>query len=98
VGIGFADFGVRLGGPVVLALLGFAAAGGDSGNGEVTNGVLGAVVGFFLGYAGSIALDAAVFAREKVARERSGYNFQMLPIRDIDGRMKLTGAGLSGQF
>ncbi len=40
-----------------------------------------------------------MLAREKIKREPSqAYHLQILTIRDVDGRMKLTGAGLAGTF
>jgi hypothetical protein len=103
VGIGFADMGVRLGAPVLLAVGGFLLGGGGGPNGssrDLGTSAAGAVIGFLIGYTGAIALDAAVFAREKVKRDprAAGVQLQSVPIRDIDGRMKLTGVGVGGQF
>jgi hypothetical protein len=97
-GIALADLGVRLAAPLV-----FAAAGnrfGPRDHGEVFDSTSGVLIGFFAGYTGAIALDAAVFAYEKVPREprAAWYQLQMVAIRSIDGRTKMRGAGLGGQF
>jgi hypothetical protein len=70
-GMAFADLGVRVGAPVVLGSLGLLAgcAAGSGGDDVLDACVVGGVVGFFLGYGAAIAIDAALFAREKVEVE-----------------------------
>ena len=100
VGIGFADMGIRIAAPVVLALAGNALAGRGGSSGELFASGEGTAAGFLVGYAGAVALDAALFARERVKRNAHAawYTPQVVPIRDVDGRAKPTGAGIGGQF
>lgn len=62
VGRGFADFGIRVGAPIVLSLLGYAAL--HKGNGNDFDGAAGAVIGAALGIIGAIVIDASVLAYE----------------------------------
>jgi hypothetical protein len=72
VGWGAVSFGIRLGAPLVLSLVGLGvgcAAGGSGSGGIVGLGAgcaAGFAGGFLLGEGTAIALDAAVFGYEKV--------------------------------
>lgn len=69
VGMAFADLGIRVGAPVVTTLIGGVigcSKSSDGDFGDVTACATGLALGFLVGYAGAIAIDAAVLAREKV--------------------------------
>lgn len=60
-GRGFASFGIRIGGPVVLGVAGAMAENCGGGGGDFC-GLGGALIGTTLGIATAITIDAAVFA------------------------------------
>jgi hypothetical protein len=67
-GKGAASLGLRLGLPVGLGLLGFAAGSAMSGGKGYGGAVLG-VFGFVAGFPAAIAIDSAALAREDVEEE-----------------------------
>jgi hypothetical protein len=71
VGMGFASMGLRVGAPIVGALIGLAAGAGAcssrSGNGDCL--AVGASLGFLGGYVTAVAVDAAVLAYDEPKRE-----------------------------
>ncbi len=115
VGIAFADLGIRVVLPTLTTLAGAAigCSGGsndDDGFGNLASCVTGVAVGFLVGYAGAIAVDAAVLARETVpvdpntddAKEirkqeaKRASTFSVMPDFGV-GQNKAT-FGLHGQF
>jgi hypothetical protein len=71
IGRGFADLGIRVGAPLVLGLVGFAAFSGQSspGNDGIAPGAVGAILGSGLGMLAAVALDASVLAYRTVGDE-----------------------------
>jgi hypothetical protein len=71
---GAIDLGIRLGAPVVGALLGLGIGGladhghtiSSDGGGATDGAIVGAVLGAFIGLVGAITVDAAVLANEDV--------------------------------
>jgi hypothetical protein len=63
VGRGFGSLGIRVGAPIVLGALGYAALH-DSGSSGDVGGAVGGVLGVFLGMTAAIVIDAAVLAYE----------------------------------
>lgn len=112
VGQGFGSLAIRAFAPPLLCLIGLpigAIAGSSQGNSigdQFSNGVggafLGCAVGALIGYGGSIALDAAVFAYDKVpepapnARRRPRPSIRVTPTVMSTGSFSF--AGLAGEF
>jgi hypothetical protein len=71
IGRGFADLGIRVGAPLALGLVGFAAfSGGPSpGNDGIGPGAVGAILGAGLGMLVAVVLDASVLAYRPVGDE-----------------------------
>ena len=67
VGRGFADLGIRVGAPLVLATLGYLVF--NRGGSADVAGAVGAVLGFGLGVVAAIVIDASALAYEKVGGE-----------------------------
>jgi hypothetical protein len=95
VGTGFASAGLRVGLPIVGALIGFAAE--DCHGGGEFCGLGGAAVGLLVGGAAAITLDAAVLAREEVKPEPGP--IQRLGISPVlDPQKRLAAVKVSGAF
>ena len=60
-GRGFASLGLRVGGPVVLGLIGAEAEGCSHQGGDFC-GLVGALIGTSVGIVAAVTIDAAVFA------------------------------------
>jgi hypothetical protein len=71
IGRGFADLGIRVGAPLVLGLVGFAALSGQPspGNDGIGPGAVGAILGSGLGMLVAVVLDASVLAYRTVDEE-----------------------------
>jgi hypothetical protein len=95
-GRGFASLGIRIGAPVLFGLgFGFAAT---KSNGDPDETML--AVGAGIGYATAVALDVAVFARDRVKIEPEGtsMNLSILPIVGTTAHRQGVVAGVAGNF
>lgn len=94
----FGSLGLRLGAPVVGAVVGFAMAGCEESDDHYDDsdwcGASGAIGGFMVGTAGAMLFDAVVIANEDVVPERPRERVEFRPDVSIGpGRAQVSLAG-----
>jgi hypothetical protein len=98
-GIGFASLGMRVVGPVVTTLIGYAIDASSSRTSEL-QGAAGAALGLLVGYVATVVVDAAVFAYDAPApRAQSsarGRPFVVVPT--LGASADRASIGLGGTF